>query len=219
MALSGHRRVDGARSGRLLVRGAMRDPSTIVRTEAIAAARLGDGPPDCAPILELTRDREPYVVLTAIDSLGSGCADPRDGRDCVADVSSPHRITSGPPDHRWQTGAHALLALARLDTAAALALLPAMAGAERVEVQDLRGPCRRHRRNRALLLRLAGDVDRNVQEAAIAGLAATAGHEADSVYILALARADTRWCWPRRRRSSAPPTPAPSRPCSTRSSA
>ena len=58
-----------------LVRRALRDPSTIVRTEAIAAARLGDGPPDCAPILELTHDRDPYVTLTAIDSLGSGCAD------------------------------------------------------------------------------------------------------------------------------------------------
>jgi cyclophilin family peptidyl-prolyl cis-trans isomerase len=41
-------------------------------------------------------------------------------------------------------------------------------------------------RDRALLLRLAGDADRNVQEAAITGLAATAGHEADSMYIRAL---------------------------------
>jgi cyclophilin family peptidyl-prolyl cis-trans isomerase len=41
-------------------------------------------------------------------------------------------------------------------------------------------------RDRALLLRLAADTDRNVQEAAIAGLAAAAGHEADSVYIRAL---------------------------------
>jgi cyclophilin family peptidyl-prolyl cis-trans isomerase len=41
-------------------------------------------------------------------------------------------------------------------------------------------------RERATLLRLAADADRNVQEAAIAGLAAAAGHEADSVYVRGL---------------------------------
>jgi len=41
-------------------------------------------------------------------------------------------------------------------------------------------------RARPVLLRLAADPDRNVQEAAIAGLSATAGHAADSVYIRAL---------------------------------
>src|SRR5207253_107629 len=39
---------------------------------------------------------------------------------------------------------------------------------------------------RPVLLRLAADQDHNVEEAAIAGLAATAGPEADSVYIRAL---------------------------------
>jgi cyclophilin family peptidyl-prolyl cis-trans isomerase len=168
-----------------LVRGVLRDPSTIVRTEAIAAARLGDGPPDCAPILELTRDREQYVALTAIDSLGSGCAD-----TAVAVVAVKRLVTAGvtagPPDHRWQARAHALLALARLDTTAARPLLPAMAGAERVETRTYAARAAAIVRDRALLLRLADDADRNVQEAAIAGLAATAGHEADSVYIRAL---------------------------------
>jgi cyclophilin family peptidyl-prolyl cis-trans isomerase/HEAT repeat protein len=169
----------------VLVRGAMRDPSTIVRTEAIAAARLGEGPPDCAPILELTRDREPYVALTAIDSLGSGCAGPSTAATALGRlVAAP--VTSGPPDHRWQTAAHALLALARLDSAAALSLLPAMAGAERVEFKIYAARAAAIVRDRALLLRLAADTDRNVQEAAIAGLAAAAGHEADSVYIRAL---------------------------------
>jgi cyclophilin family peptidyl-prolyl cis-trans isomerase len=168
-----------------LVRGAMRHPSTIVRTEAVAAARLGEGPPDCAPILELARDRVPYVALTAIDSLGSGCADPAAAAAALGRlVAAP--VTSGPPDHRWQTGAHALLALARLDTAAARPLFPAMAGAERVETRIYTARAAAVVRDRALLFRLAGDADRNVQEAAIAGLAAAAGHEADSTYIRAL---------------------------------
>ncbi len=169
----------------VLVGGAVRDPSVIVRTEAIAAARLGDGPPDCAPILKLTRDREPYVALTAIDSLGSGCADAPAAVVALKRLVAA-RVTAGPPDHRWQTGAHALLALARLDSTAARPLLPAMAAAPRVEPRIYAARAAAIVRDRALLLRLVGDADRNVQEAAIAGLAATAGHEADSVYIRAL---------------------------------
>jgi cyclophilin family peptidyl-prolyl cis-trans isomerase len=169
----------------MLVRRASRDPSTIVRTEAVAAARLGEGPPDCAPILQLTRDRDPYVALTAIDSLGSGCADPATAAAALGRlVTTP--VTAGPVDHRWQTGAHALLALARLDTAAARPLLPAMASAERAEPRIYAARVAAVVRDRAVLLGLAGDADRNVQEAAIAGLAAVAGHEADSVYLGAL---------------------------------
>jgi cyclophilin family peptidyl-prolyl cis-trans isomerase len=135
--------------------------------------------------LELTRDREPYVALTAIDSLGSGCADPRVAVVALKQlITTP--VTAGPPDHRWQTGAHALLALARLESAAARPLLPAMGGAELVETRVYAARAAAVVRDRALLLRLAGDADRNVQEAAITGLAATAGHEADSVYIRAL---------------------------------
>ena len=96
------------------------------------------------------------------------------------------RMTAGPPDHRWQAGAHALLALARLDSTAARPLLPAMAGAERPETRIYAARAAAVVRDPALLLRLAGDADRNVQEAAITGLAATAGHEADSVYIRGL---------------------------------
>ncbi|HET6577530.1 MAG TPA: HEAT repeat domain-containing protein, partial [Gemmatimonadales bacterium] len=79
-----------------LVRRALADPSTIMRVEAVAAARLGDSLPDCSPMLAAARDREPYVALTAIDSLGGGCS----GRNAaaaalrrIADAS----LTSGPP--------------------------------------------------------------------------------------------------------------------------
>ena len=184
MALRG----TGALSARLrasLVDRARRDPSMIVRAEAVAAARLGEGPPDCAPILELARDREPYVALTAIDSLGSGCAERRAAASVLSRlVATP--VTSGPPDHRWQLGAHALLSLARLDTAAAHPLLPALAGSKRAELRIYAARAAAVARDGALLLGLAADSDRNVQEAVIAGLAATVGHEADSVYLRAL---------------------------------
>jgi cyclophilin family peptidyl-prolyl cis-trans isomerase len=181
-------RGSGSLSPRLrgsLVRRALADPSTIVRVEAIAAARLGDGPPNCAPILAALRDREPYVALTAIDSLGGGCADRRAAAAGLAREADA-RITRGPPDHRWQRAAHALLALARLDSTAARARLPSAAAAGRAEVRAYAARAAAVVGARPVLLHLAADADRNVQEAAVAGLAATAGHEADSVYLCAL---------------------------------
>ena len=168
-----------------LVRRALTDSSTIVRTEAVVAARLGVGPPDCGPILSATGDRDPYVALTAIDSLGSGCADNKTAAAALRRLATA-TVTDGPPDHRWQAGAHGLLALARLDTAAAAGLLSRFAGSERWEVRQYAARAAGVIGARALLLRLAADSDHNVEEAAIAGLAAAAGHDADSVYLRAL---------------------------------
>jgi cyclophilin family peptidyl-prolyl cis-trans isomerase len=168
-----------------LVRRALSDPSTIVRVEAVAAARLGDSLPDCAPILAATRDREPYVALSAIDSLGGRCADGVAASAMLQRIAVA-RVTGGPRDHRWQSAAHALLALARTDTVAAAARLPRFAAAERPEVRQYAARAAALIGARPVLLRLAADADHNVQEAAIAGLAATAGHEADSIYLRAL---------------------------------
>ncbi|MEO7987350.1 MAG: peptidylprolyl isomerase [Gemmatimonadales bacterium] len=168
-----------------LVRRLAADPSAIVRIEVLAAARLGDGPPDCTPILAATRDRNLSVALTAIDSLGSGCAGQRAAAEALKRLAVT-RVTSGPADHRWQTGAHALLALARLDTTSAAGLLPRMAASERWEVRQYTARAAAAIGARPILYRLAAAADRNVQEAAIAGLAATAGHEADSVYLRGL---------------------------------
>jgi cyclophilin family peptidyl-prolyl cis-trans isomerase/HEAT repeat protein len=170
---------------KVLIRRAGADSSTIVRLEAIAAARLGDNLPDCTPILAATRDREPYVVLTAIDSLRSGCADSGAAAASVRRLAGS-RTTGGPPDHRWQVGAHALVTLARLDTAAAAASLPRASRAPRSEVRQYAARAAAIVGARATLFRLAADRDHNVQEAAIVGLAATAGHDADSVYLRAL---------------------------------
>ncbi len=165
-----------------LIRAASRDPSPIVRAEVAAAARLGEGAPACAPIVALARDPLPYVSLTAIDSLGSGCGDARAAAAGLARLAR-EPVTSGPPDHRWQRPAHAVLALARLDSAAARPLLPAMADAARTETRIYAAHAAAAAGDGALLYRLAADSDRNVEEAAIAGLAAVEGHRADSVYI------------------------------------
>ncbi len=169
-----------------LVRDGFRDSSVIVRTEAIAAARLGDGPPDCRPILAATGDRVPAVALTAVDSLGSGCADTA-GAAAVLRRLAATPVRSGPPDHHWQLPAHSLLALARLDPAAAARLFPSAARAERWETRVYAARAAALTGTRPLLYTLSRDPDRNVQEAAIVGLSTTAKHDADSVYLRALA--------------------------------
>jgi cyclophilin family peptidyl-prolyl cis-trans isomerase len=172
---------------RRLITAALTDPSTIVRTEVAAAARLGDGPPDCRPLLALTGDRELYVALTAVDSLGSGCADTAGAAAVLRRLVGGGRRGPAPADHRWQMGAHALLALARLDPTGVGGQLRSFAGAERAEMKVYAARAAAAAGDRPLLYRLARDPDRNVQEAAITGLALTAGHEADSVYLRGLA--------------------------------
>ena len=63
---------------------------------------------------------------------------------------------------------------------------PAMAASPRWEVRQYAARAAAVIGARAALFRLAADPDHNVQEAAIVGLALTARHEADSVYIRAL---------------------------------
>jgi cyclophilin family peptidyl-prolyl cis-trans isomerase/HEAT repeat protein/uncharacterized membrane protein len=168
-----------------LVRRALGDPSRMVRIEAVIAARRGTKPPDCSPILVAMSDHDPYVALTAIDSLGSGCAEPKVPAERLRRVAAGE-IGDGPPDHRWQAKAHALLALARLDPAAASRLLPSFVQSERWEKRQYAARTAAILGDTHSLLRLASDRDRNVQEAAIAGLAASIGHQADSVYLRAL---------------------------------
>ena len=168
-----------------LVRRGFADTAVIVRIEAIAAARLGDGPPDCAPILRATRDPVPAVAITAVDSLASGCADSAGAASVLRGLAAAE-VRHGPPDHRWQLPAHALLALARLQRPGAARLLPAAVRAKRWETRAYAARAAAVIDARPALYRLARDRDHNVQEAAIAGLAATAGHEADSVYVRAL---------------------------------
>ncbi|MGN6391372.1 MAG: peptidylprolyl isomerase [Gemmatimonadales bacterium] len=168
-----------------LVARALADPSRIVRAEAAAAARLGAGAPDCRPLLPLAADRDAYVALAAVDSLAGGCADTASAATALEGLARTPAST-GPPDHRWQVGAHALVALARLDTARAARLLPRFGGANRPELRAYAARAAAITGEAPLLYRLARDTDRNVQDAAIAGLSATVGHQADSVYIAAL---------------------------------
>ena len=175
----------GAESRAGLVRRGLADSSVIVRVAAIGAARAGTDRPDCAAIVAATADRNDYVALTAIDALGLGCADPGPAAAALAVLvarPAPHGI----PDHVWQRPAHALLSLARLDSARAAPEITRFAGSVRWQDRVYAGRAAAAARALPLLFRLATDTDDNVREAAIIGLAELRKHEADSVYVSAL---------------------------------
>ncbi|MEO7455976.1 MAG: peptidylprolyl isomerase [Gemmatimonadaceae bacterium] len=168
-----------------VLRDAFADPSTIVRVDAIAAARAGNVRPDCAGIIGATNDREHYVQQMAVDALGGACA------DSAAAVASLVRVMddkakAAVKDHQWQLRAHALVALARRDPSRARTYMEVVAGsalaAERAYAVKAAGAMS----DTARLIRFAADPDHNVMETAVAELARVAKRAADSVYIRAL---------------------------------
>ncbi|HEY2806368.1 MAG TPA: peptidylprolyl isomerase [Gemmatimonadales bacterium] len=168
-----------------MVGRAIADASPIVRIGAIGAARVGAERPDCGPIMPLLRDPSDYVALTAIDALGLPCSD-----NAAAAAALEMTITSRPhdviPGHNWQAPAHALVALAGIDSVRAANFLPRFAQSrvweERMFAATAAGKAHQER----LLRVLSHDSEPNVVEAAITALAHDEGRGADSVLIGAL---------------------------------
>jgi len=166
---------------------ALRDPSFNVRIEAVKVYGRTLQATDCVPLIAATDDANPHVVLTAIDALASGCAagpNPRARLLVLADSLPP--TASG----RWQPAAHALVALARTSREEAAARLPKFAEhpspfvrAHAARAAGFAGVLPR-------LEQLAADPSDNVRYDALLALRQARGHDADSVFIAALARRD-----------------------------
>jgi cyclophilin family peptidyl-prolyl cis-trans isomerase/tRNA A-37 threonylcarbamoyl transferase component Bud32 len=180
----------GSASREAVVRRALADTSATVRVDAIRAARVGAGPPDCAPIISLTRDADPHVMLAAIDGLAAPCADTAARSAALRAIAAG---ISGGDAHRtsghatWHAPAHAIVALARADSAAASAVLATFAAHPVNHVREYAARAAAQLKDAATLLRLAADADDNVRDAAIAALSQVRRHATDSVYIAALA--------------------------------
>ncbi|MEP6574307.1 MAG: hypothetical protein ABJD11_16515, partial [Gemmatimonadota bacterium] len=176
----------GTASRATLVRRAFADPSPSVRIDAVRAARVGSEPPDCALIERAVRDATSYVALMAIDALGSPCADSLAAREALRKamtVPSPDRA----PDHAWQRAAHALVALSRVDSANVDQPVARFARSTRWAERVYAATAAGNTGDAETLTALARDSNENVHEAAVTNLARTRKHEADSVYIDALA--------------------------------
>lgn len=194
-----------------LVRRALRDTSAMVRFDAVRAVRRNTAGPDCSLLVAATRDKSPGVVLAAIDAIGApgpasaASASGASGASGTGSNSKPcvqstvagvllSFVRSLPASDvprvkgrvSWHAAAHAIVALARIDSSSARAELPRFAAHPRAEVRSYAARAAQLLRDRAVLFRLVADTNRNVQEAAIAALDSVAGHDADSTYVRAL---------------------------------
>ena len=159
----------------------------MVRLEALRgfAARRDDGA--CDAFVAATRDAEPHVALLALDQLAA-CGGSRPDASTLLESHRQRSVERGAP-RGWHRAAHALVALAAAapdratrgrcgqfagSTAVAAAHVCGARGGDAAGSRAARG-ARRRRHD-------------NVVEAAIDGLSQVAGHDADDVYVQALAR-------------------------------
>ncbi len=128
-----------------------------------------------------TRDTDGHVALLAIDLLAA----------CGASRAPllAREVEDATPA-AWHRGAHALVALAAVAPGRARPLVVRASRAEpwQARVYAARGAALV--RDEDTLRRLAADVHANVREAAVTGLSATIGHQADEVYLTALESTD-----------------------------
>jgi cyclophilin family peptidyl-prolyl cis-trans isomerase/HEAT repeat protein len=172
------------RSTRLL--RALRDPSFMVRYDAVRVYNRTVQPTGCAPVLAAIDDRSIHVALAAIDALGDGCpAGPSPIAKLIELADSVGRNGAG-----WHRAAHAFVALARVARDHATGRMPAFAEHPTWQVRMYAARAAAVTGSETRLERLVGDPHDNVREAAIAGLLTVRGHRADAFYIGALGRAD-----------------------------
>ena len=165
----------------------LHDPAPAVRTSAVAAyVRRLQQTRGCAPLLDAARDADATVALAALDAIGTGCD---------ADLNVPRLLDSlartlPATDDGWHRAAHALVGLAASAAGNARALLPAFREHGNPFVRAYAARAAAAIPDRWTLVTLARDSDPNVRTAAVEGLAKTAGHEADSLYVAALLSSD-----------------------------
>jgi cyclophilin family peptidyl-prolyl cis-trans isomerase/HEAT repeat protein len=178
---------------RAVVGAALRDPSFVVRFEAVRAYRALPAPKPCTPLITATFDANPHVQLAAIDGLGGGCDDHAIAADTLLrliDTRNAQHAVRQRGTTSWHAHAHALAALARVAPATAVPLLRRDARHPLWQVRLYVARAALAVRDTMTLTALAYDPDGNVREAALEGIAATVGHVADRVFAAALAAKD-----------------------------
>ncbi|MEO8449738.1 MAG: peptidylprolyl isomerase [Gemmatimonadota bacterium] len=176
----------------ILERG-LSDPVPMVRYESLRAWGRSLQPGDCQPILRAVRDSSVTVALLAIDLLGAPCPAQAKAADVLWPIVDSLARTQGgnlSSVVSWHRGAHALVSLARIEPSRARPVLR-RAGSHSVwQVRMYAARAAQVAHEGEPLVLLAEDRDDNVREAAIAGLSKVRGHNADRLYIAALARPD-----------------------------
>jgi cyclophilin family peptidyl-prolyl cis-trans isomerase len=163
----------------------LNDPAWLVRYEALRVyGRRFQASEGCAAIAAAIGSEADHVSLLAIDLLG----DP-----CRADDKAVERLMDlavGAGQAEWRRPAHAIVALAKAAPDRARPYLTRFLAGEPWQSRMYGARAAAQVGDLNALRRLAGDANDNVREAAIVGLSSTAGHEADPVYVAALAAKD-----------------------------
>jgi cyclophilin family peptidyl-prolyl cis-trans isomerase/HEAT repeat protein len=154
------------------------DPSPMVRIEAFRAIARMDSMSGCNRLAAAAvTDSSIDVALIAIDLLAR----------CDSSAVPPLLMAMAPrPADGWHRAAHGLVSLARLAPKRAREPLTQASAAPVWQTRMYAARAAGQIRDTATLLRLAGDQEPNVREAAIAALVTVMGHGADSVYRRAL---------------------------------
>jgi cyclophilin family peptidyl-prolyl cis-trans isomerase/HEAT repeat protein len=180
----------GAAEQRILAK-ALKDTSFMVRYDAVRAYSRLLQPTDCAPLIAAVDDANAHVALAAIDALGIGC--PAGPNPIPLFIRLVDRLADEKPNSRypgWHRGAHAFVALSHLSREQATTRLGALAEHPVWQVRMYAARAAAAMMAGARLERLANDEHDDVREAAITGLESIRQHDADEIYVAALARRD-----------------------------
>ncbi len=144
----------------------------------------------CADLREAMSDASTPVRLRAMTLVSASCAaDSTLAQQLAQAVDLPARIAAGRSlSMAWHDAAYALVALARVQPAAAEARLPAAVRHRTWQRRYHAVKAAAVLRDTARLRRLARDANDNVAEVAIEALSALTGHTDDALYVLGLTR-------------------------------
>ncbi len=172
-----------------IVEGASRDPSFLVRFEALRARDRLAPAGACVAARAAVKDESTHVALLGLDLMGRSC---RGVAGAIDELSAAlvRRPDPGPPDQAWHGRAHALVALARLAPARAKAAIARLAKDPVWQVRMYAARAAGVAGAVGVLDALADDAHVNVAEAALQELRNRIGHRADHHLFGALARAD-----------------------------
>jgi cyclophilin family peptidyl-prolyl cis-trans isomerase/HEAT repeat protein len=163
----------------------LEDPSVMVRYEALRGIRERGGDEACATSLAALNDVQTMVVLLALDQLGNCGTSNEAVSRLEATINDLSRAGS---TRGWHRAAHALVSLAQAAPDRVERVMSQFTGSAIWQLRMYAARAAANLKDRARLEKLTEDSDDNVTEAAIEGLVAVAGHDADAVYIKALSR-------------------------------
>jgi cyclophilin family peptidyl-prolyl cis-trans isomerase/HEAT repeat protein len=167
---------------------ALEDSAAMVRFEALAACSRRQRSGSCTEILAAAQDRTPSVALQAIDLLGGGCVPDRAVTGALSRIADS--LPPAAAERGWHGPAHALAALAKIAPERARPLLEKFASHAQWQVRSYAARAARSVGDFGWLEKLARDSNDNVRTAAIGGLITGRRHEADALYLEALAARD-----------------------------